>query len=112
MSCYKPHNSSNNLFFDLKEIHTTLSHYTAQAQPIPHTTAEPILDKLSSLNSGLEALGQTLQSATDVNDALALVVLMMDSAYDRKLDAEQVRCLLAPLQEKLGKAVEGMRLAF
>lgn len=103
MSGYTLHTHSKNPFFDLEEIQTTLS-------LLPHTAAEPILHKLSSLNSGLEALGQTLQSATDVSDALALVVLMMDSAYDRKLDAEQVRCLLAPLQEKLGKAVEGMRL--
>lgn len=111
MPVYPLHTLSNNPFFDLEEILTTLSHYTAQAQPIPHAAAEPILHKLSSLNTELQALGQTLQSVTDVNDALALVVLMMDSAYDRKLDAEQVRCLLAPLQEKLGKAVEGMRLA-
>jgi hypothetical protein len=34
---------------------------------------------------------------------------MMEAAYDRKLDADNVRCLLDPLREKLGKAVDEMR---
>lgn len=99
-----------NTLSDLYEIRTSLSTYAAEDQPIPCERVMPLLEKLSSLCMGLQTLDRTVQSTTDVSDALALVVLMMDAAHDRKLDADQVRCLLEPLREKLGKAVEEMKL--
>lgn len=99
-----------NALSDLHEIRNSLSAYAAEDQPIPCERVTPLLEKLSSLSMGLQTLGKTIQHTTDVSDALGLVVLMMDAAHDRKLDADQLRCLLEPLREKLGKAVEEMKL--
>lgn len=50
--------------------------------------------------------------AGEVNDALALLMVLLDAAHDRKVSAEQVRCLLEPLQERLEGALERLRDGF
>ncbi|UFH49204.1 DUF1484 family protein [Pseudomonas sp. KNUC1026] len=48
----------------------------------------------------------------EVDDALALLMVLLDAAHDQKMSAEQVRCLLGPLQEKLEGALERLRDGF
>ncbi|MGI4837299.1 MAG: hypothetical protein ACRYF9_06740 [Janthinobacterium lividum] len=92
-----------------KNIHTQLSTYATAANPVPHDALGPILHQLAALDTDLQTLDNAIQTTADVNGALTLVIQMMEAAYDRKLDADCLRCLLEPLREKLGKAVDEMR---
>lgn len=46
--------------------------------------------------------------AAEVNDALALLLTLLDAAHDQTVSIDQVRCLLEPLQRKLSVALERM----
>jgi hypothetical protein len=92
-----------------QKIHTQLSTFAAAGNPVPYEALAPILHQLSSLDTSLQKLDHAIQHTADVNGALTLVMQMMEAAYDRKLDADSLRCLLEPLREKLGKAVDEMR---
>lgn len=94
-----------------QKIHTQLSTYATTQTPIPHPAIAPILHQLTALTSALHTLDKAIQTTGDVNDALALILQMLDAAYDRKLEADSLRCLIEPLAEKLSKAVDEMRWA-
>lgn len=92
-----------------QKIHTQLSTYAAAGNPVPYEALAPILQQLASLDTRLQTLDNAFQTTADVNGALTLVIQMMEAAYDRKLDADSLRCLLEPLRQKLGNAVDEMR---
>lgn len=77
---------------------------------VPAEVLEPALEKLSALSNDLSSLNKSLQDAADANDAFAMVMLLMDAAYDHNLDACKLRNLLSPLRDKLDRAIEEMRL--
>lgn len=81
-----------------------------QTSLTPHLTPNhPILTQLATLTTHLQSLDKAIQTTAEVHSALTLVTQMMDAAYDRHLDADSLRCLLAPLKDKLGKSLEEMR---
>lgn len=92
-----------------QKIHSQLSTYATGCIPVPPEALDQVLLQLSTLDTDLQTLNRAIQNTADVNGALTLVIQMMDAAYDRKLDADSLRCLLEPLREKLGQAVDEMR---
>lgn len=98
-----------NILSEPQKIHSLISRHADAHNLISHQETQMILDRLSSLNSGLQTLNSCIQDASEVNDALAMIVIMMDAAYDQRLDADRLRCLLDPLRQKLGQAIERIR---
>lgn len=95
----------------LIKIHSRLSNYDNQRQVVGTTELRQSLDELAAVVEDLRSLEPFIQSALEASDGLAMALVMMDAAHDRKLDADKLRCLLAPLGEKLERSVEGMREA-
>lgn len=95
-----------------RTLRTLLSRQLAEEPIASLENLGPILNRLVELDGDLDAIESALHQASDVSSALSLIVAMMDAAYDKRVDADQVRCLLEPLQAKLNSALEEIRLVF
>lgn len=91
---------------ELRRIRTLLANHL---ESTPHGPAPEILARLAQVEAKLHQLEHPLRDIAEVDDALALGLELMNAAYDKPLNADRLRCLLQPLREKLGDAVERMR---
>ncbi len=64
------------------------------------------------LLTSMEGLRGAVQGVADVHDGMALMARLLDSAHTERLNADQVRCLIEPLRERLWVTVEDARESF
>ncbi|EIK94548.1 hypothetical protein PMM47T1_21693 [Pseudomonas sp. M47T1] len=57
----------------------------------------------------MEGVRGAIQGAADVHDGIALMAKLLDAAHTDKLDADQVRCLIEPLRDRLWITIEDAR---
>ncbi|MBD1555114.1 DUF1484 family protein, partial [Pseudomonas typographi] len=93
------------------KIPHSLSQHLTTGRSIASKAVKLPVKKPTSPDTEWHGLEKAIQNASDVCDALAMVVQMLDAAYDQTLDADPLRCLLEPLQQKLSGAIDEMRLA-
>lgn len=77
----------------------------------PAETIQQWLTELDGIQDRLNDLNVAMQRVADVNMALTLTTRLFEAAHTEKLDADQVWCLLDPLQERLSRAIDGVRLS-
>lgn len=95
----------------LREFRNDLEHFTQSEEPVTRVLLQEWLTNLSMLTIGIEGLRGAIQRATDVHDGMALMSRLLDSAHTEKLDADQVRCLIEPLRQRLELTIEAARQA-
>ncbi|MDE1168504.1 MAG: hypothetical protein PW845_24780 [Pseudomonas sp.] len=81
---------------------THLSQYLAY--PDATLEIETSVEALNFLATELQEITPAIQQLSDLNAAFTLVSQLLDAAHTDKLDADQMKCLLDPLTERLALA--------
>ncbi|WAH58492.1 hypothetical protein LZ023_02575 [Pseudomonas silvicola] len=69
--------------------------------PEPDAETENLLSELHTLAFDMTFVEPALRQVCDLNSAFNLVAQLLDAGHTEKLDADQVKCLLDPLRERL-----------
>lgn len=93
----------------LQQIRTTLTRAQADASALDSSPVS-IFQQLDELTASVQALETNIRDASDVCKAFTVVTTLLDTAYERKVEADHLRCLLGPLTAKLERATESMTL--
>lgn len=79
----------------------SLSNLIETAFPNPEPEAEHLLAELSTLASDLQMINPAMRQICDLNGAFTLMAQLLDAAHAEKVDADQMKCLLDPMRERL-----------
>lgn len=74
------------------------------------TTVQQWSCRLDEIQNQLNGLNAAVQRVADANLGLVLAAQLPEAAHTEKLDADQVWCLIDPLRERLGRAIEEVKL--
>jgi hypothetical protein len=88
----------------ITEIAKALSIFIGNAESIAQEEIEKSVEALNALAIDLHAIVPAIQQVSELNSAFSLVSQLLDAAHTDKLDADQMKCLLDPLREKLALA--------
>jgi len=85
----------------LTSIAESLTDLIQTTFPSQAPEAENLIGDLHSLAFDLKFVEPALRQVCDLNGAFTLVAQLLDAAHTDKLDADQIKCLLDPLRERL-----------
>lgn len=81
-----------------------LTQYLAHPGAILPSEIETSIEALNFLATELQEITPAVQQISDLNAAFSLVSQLLDAAHTDKLDADQMKCLLDPLTDRLALA--------
>ena len=95
----------------LRKLQNELKQFIGSGEPVEDELLQDWQTMLGIVILEVEALRGAFQGAADVHDGMALMAKLLDSAHTDQLPADEVRCLIEPLRERLGAVIEDARHA-
>ena len=95
----------------LRKLQNELQQFIGSGEPVEDELLQDWQTMLGIVILEVEALRGAFQAAADVHDGMALMAKLLDSAHTDQLPADEVRCLIEPLRERLGAVIEDARQA-
>lgn len=96
----------------LHNIQNELQQFIGSVEPVGDERLKDWQTMLGIVLMELEGLRGAIQGASDVHDGMALMAKLLDSAHTDQVGADEVRCLIEPLRERLWVTIEDARQSF
>lgn len=93
----------------LYALQDSLEQHLADLQTAQIPTLEAWLVELQALVNSVQAVKKAVLQIGDVQAALTLLSALFAAAHTERLAADQIRCVLEPLAERLDSALEHAR---
>ena len=99
-----------NLEAQLYHLEASLGASAQGEATVPVATVRLWMRDVAAIIARLNELNSPFQRIANVNEALTLMMKLLDAAHTESVDADQMRCLIDPLREKLDQAIDEVRL--
>lgn len=99
-----------NLEAQLYHLEASLGASVHGEASVPVATVRLWMRDVAAIIAQFNELSSPLQRIANVNEALTLMMKLLDAAHTESVDADQMMCLIDPLREKLDQAIDEVRL--